>query len=328
MGITIKEIARRCGVSIGTVDRALNGRPGIKEETKRRILEVARQANYEPDTVARSLASGRSRTIGIVIGDLNNRSFAQLVNAAERTAREKGYLVQLMLTGKESEPEKQCLAHLKSRKADGIVLFPVNKGERFEAFLDRLGLPLVAVCNRLSERRSYVGIDDRSAMAEAADRAWTAGYRRFVYICPPLTYRESHNIHTQAERFDGFREALARRGAEEPIVVTSQDFVSELAKLEFGGAARTAVFCSCDAYALEALNHFRARGVRVPEDAGITGFDNIDMLKYVSPRLTTVHYDMEEIGRSAVELLVEQIETGQAPRQLMLPYRYVAGDSM
>jgi DNA-binding LacI/PurR family transcriptional regulator len=120
-----------CGVSQGTVDRALNNRPGISKKTRRRILETAEKIGYRPHFLARSLAKGRTMTIGLIVLDLYNRFFAQLVNSIEYNARQQDYFVYLTLTGKDGNTEKACIEHLMSRQVDGLILLTVNKGLEF-----------------------------------------------------------------------------------------------------------------------------------------------------------------------------------------------------
>lgn len=329
MGITIKEIAELCGVSIGTVDRALNGRPGISEKTKQKILQVAREHRYLPDHTARSLARGRTMTIGVVLFDLYNRSFAQLTNAIESRARELGYVVHLTLTGKDREVEKTCIRQLVQRKADGVILFPVNQGPEFESELASFDTPIVTICNYLSDRWPYIGIDDRKAMKDAADYVWQKGYRRYVYICPPLAYRGASNIFTQERRWMGFLEALhERKNRLRPILIQEKNYLDALERVNLSGPGKTAVVCSCDAYALEVMHHLKSKGIRVPEDVGVMGFDNIDTLKYVFPRLTTVHYDMEEFGIRAVDCLATWLETGAPPSVPLSGYRIIEGETI
>ncbi|UQZ86107.1 Catabolite control protein A [Paenibacillus konkukensis] len=330
MGVTIKEIAVICGVSPGTVDRALNDRPGISEKTKAKIIEVARQLNYQPDYMARSLAKGRTMTIGVVLFDLYNRSFAQLMNSIEAECRRQGYFVDLVLTNKDPDNEKKCIEHLLHRKVDGIIIFAINYGEAFDHYLKSLNVPVVTVCNRVSGDWSYIGIDDRKAMKEAVQYICGKGYERFVYVCPPLSYRGKTNIFTQEERFAGCLEGLKECGIHEPpVIVTDKDYVGAIGRMSFGdGEPRTAIVCSCDIYALEVMNHLKGRGLRIPEDVGLMGFDNIDVLKYVTPALTTVEYDVEQFGLQAVRCAVEQIEQGSAAPVPLLPYRIIAGASI
>jgi LacI family transcriptional regulator len=332
MGITIKEIAALCGVSVGTVDRALNNRPGISPKTKAKILEVARQYNYKPDFLAQSLAKGRTMTIGLVLFDLYNRSFAQLAGAVEASAREQGYSVDLVLTDKDLAIERDVLRRLHDRKTDGIILFPINEGAEFEQYLHDLGTPLVTVCNRLSDAWDYVGINDRQAMKEAARHVLERGYRQLIYICPPLSYRGVTNIYTQEERYQGFLEAVDAYLPELGVtVIEDKQYLRALDALPLTDQ-KTAIMCSCDAYALEVLHYLqRERQLRVPDDVGLIGFDHIDMLKYVQPQLTTVEYNVEQMGREAVRLLLERIEAGTAAaerRETIVDYAIISGSSL
>lgn len=339
MGITIKDIARICNVSVGTVDRALNNRPGISPKTKARILQVAKEYNYRPDYVAQSLARGRTMTIGLVLFDLYNRSFAQLANAVEASARERGYSVDLVLTDKDPAIEKEVLNRLHARKSDGIILFPINEGPDFEEYLQALGTPIVTICNRLSDHWDYVGINDRQAMKEAAQHVLAQGYEHLVYICPPLAYRGVTNIYTQEERYQGCLEALAEvpEGRKVSLeVIEDKDYVEALRRMPLE-EQKTAIMCSCDAYALEVMHYVQyERRLSVPDDVGIIGFDSIDVLKYIRPELTTVEYNIEQMGCEAVNLLLERIESAGSQKdgavkerkQRIIDYKIIQGNSL
>lgn len=329
MGVTIKEIASMCGVSPGTVDRALNNRPGISERTKKKILKMVKKLNYHPDHMARSLAMGRTMTLGVVLFDLYNRSFAQLMNAIELKSRELGYYVHLVLTEKDKENEKRCIENLVSRKVDGIILFTVNKGEEYNQYLKSLNIPIVTIFNHLSDDWQYIGINDRQAMKDAVQYIWERNYRRYIFICPPLAFRSSSNIYTQEERLIGCMEGLTELDpGNEPIVIQDKNFLSALDRLELKGTEKTAILCSCDIYALEVMNHLKSKGIQVPQEVGLMGFDHIDVLKYVSPALTTVEYAVEEFGVKAVESLVSQIEQTDYPSVPLLNYKIIHGDSI
>ena len=329
MRVTIKDLSEICGVSPGTVDRALNNRPGINPKTKAKILEIARKLNYRPDHRAQSLAKGRTMTLGVILFDLRNRSFAQMMNGIERKARQLGYFVDLALSGKDPETEIRLIDRLVQRNVDGLILFTVNKGEQFEQYLENLGLPVVAICNRLSDRWSYVGIDDRQAMKDAVFHAIAKGYERIVYICPPLAKRQTVNIYTQEERLQGLlaacREAKLRH---EPVIVTEKNYLESLQRLDLVGGPRTAIVCSTDYYALEVMKMLQHHRIDIPGDVGLMGFDNIDVLKYVTPTLTTVEYAVEEIGERAVECLVSELETGRRQAVPLLKYRVISGNSL
>lgn len=307
MRMTSKELARICGVSIGTVDRALNHRPGIKPETKERILTVSRELGYRPHLVARSLRTGRTKTVGVVVYDLDNRFFAQLVNAVEREAKGAGYFVYLTLSHHDLSNERDCLEHLAGLNVDGILIVPTNRGSEFIRFIRNLPVPVVAVGNRISPALPFVGIQDREAMKHAVGFVAEKGYTRIVYVSPPLSYRGKENIYEVEERLGGFREAVKERGITS-VVLREKHFADTLLDVVGAKHARTAVMCSSDIYALQCLEHLSARGIRVPEEVGLLGFDDIDILKYVKPPLTTISYPINEMARQAFLLILRLMQ--------------------
>ncbi len=330
MRVTIKDIAKYCGVSSGTVDRALNNRPGIKEKTKQKVLQAAKDLKYRPDFTARSLVKGRTMTLGIVLFDLYNRSYAQLLTAVELKAREYGYFLYIALTDKDMENEKQCIEYLANHKVDGIILFSVNKGTEFEEYLHGFSIPIITIFNFLSADWEYVGIPERAAMKNGVSHIIDKGYKQFIYISPPLKYKGITNIYTQEERLEGFLEALASNDLKEAEIIRHNDYLDYLEKINFRQRERTAIICSCDLYALEVMRFLKTKGYSIPLDVGIMGFDNIDVLKYVTPALTTIEYPVEAIGDKAVESLVHKIEKGSYinNENTELSYRFIAGESI
>jgi LacI family transcriptional regulator len=329
MKVTIKEIASICRVSAGTVDRALNNRPGISERTKKKILKVAKELNYQPDFTARSLVMGKTMTLGIVLFDLYNRSFAQLMNSIEAKAREQGYFVYITLTDKNPENEKKCIEYLVSRKVDGIILFTVNEGEEFNHYLQKFHTPIITIFNYISKDWEYIGIQERQAMKDAVSYMVGKNYDHFIYISPPLAYQGISNIYTQEERVKGFQEGLSENNIKkEPIIIKDRRYIESLAQISIDTKVKTAVVCSCDLYALEVINYLKSKGLIIPEDVGVMGFDDIDMLKYITPRLTTVQYPIEKIGEKAVTSIIHKIEQGSYIPTPLLDYEIIKGDSI
>ncbi|GAE35014.1 LacI family DNA-binding transcriptional regulator [Halalkalibacter akibai] len=328
MKVTIKDIAKICGVSAGTVDRALNNRVGISEKTRKKVLKVAEEMNYQPDYTARSLVMGKTMTIGVVLFDLYNRSFAQLLNAIEQKARDLGYFVYITLTDKDPENEKKCIDYLVSRKVDGIILFTVNKGKEFEAHLSKYHVPIITIFNYVSEKWEYIGIQERQAMKEAVDYLTSKNYQEFIYVSPPLAYLGKTNIYTQVERLNGFYEGLMVNNIQsKPIVLKNSEYIKDLDHINFSKDRKTAIVCSTDLYALEVMNYLKVKGFNIPEDIGVMGFDDIDMLKYITPRLTTVKYPIDEVGRKAVESMIHKIDNGTFLSPPLLDYEMIRGES-
>ncbi|PAD69373.1 hypothetical protein CHH83_09545 [Bacillus sp. 7586-K] len=329
MKVTIKDIAQICGVSLGTVDRALNNRKGISEKTRKKVLQVAKEMNYRPDYTARSLVIGKTLTIGVVLFDLYNRSFAQLLNAIELKARELGYFVYITLTDKNPENERQCIEYLVNRKVDGIILFSVNKRKSFDAYLKKFHVPILTIFNYISDEWEYVGIQERQAMKDATKYIISKNYQRFIYLCPPLAYSGRSNIYTQEERLAGFLEGLNEAHVSHPpIIIKESEYIDVLHTYSFNEDRKTAIVCSCDLYALEVMNFLKEKGYEIPRDVGVMGFDDIDMLKYVTPRLTTVKYPIVEIGCKAVESLINKIDSGDFLPTPLLDYEIIKGESI
>ncbi len=317
MRITSKELARICGVSIGTIDRALNNRGEISPQTREKVLRVARDLGYRPHLVARSLKTGKTMTVGVVVFDLDNRFFAQLVNAAEQAARESGYFVYLTHSNHDLSQERDCLEHLAGLDVDGILLVPTNRGADFARFIRGVHAPVVSVGNRIGSGLPFVGIQDRQAMASAVQLVSRKGYERIVYVSPPLSYKGRENIYEVEERLEGVREAARERDL--PLVVLKdKGFADVLEQTVRRTGARTAIMCSSDIYALQCLELVRAWDMQVPRDVGLIGFDDIDLLKYVRPSLTTISYPIHQIAREAFALLKRLMEGEPEPPEIPL----------
>jgi len=329
MKITTKEIAAICGVSIGTVDRAFHNRGGIKPETKAKVLNVAKELGYRPHFLARSLKQGKTMTIGVVVFDLENQFFSQLVTAIEARANELGYFVYLTITDGNPEEEMEYLDSLSSLKVDGIILFSVvNEGLKFVHYLKSLKTPIVTIGNRVSKAFPFIGVKDRQALTDAVAYIAAKGYQRIIYVSPPLSYKGKENIYSVEERLAGYKEGLKEiQVPHRPIVIREKTCLQAIETIALQ-ERRTAILCSSDIYALEVLNYLRTKGLKVPEDVGLMGFDNIEVLKYVTPSLTTIAYPIQEMGRKAVDCLMAQIHSEPFANIELLDHWIIAGASI
>lgn len=294
--ITGEELARLCGVSQGTVDRALNDRPGINSDTKEKILETARKYGWRPAAGNRKDKDHRP-TIGIVVFDLNNEFFSKLITDVEGIARGKGYLTMVLFTHYDPAAEIECLRQLYASGVDGIILCSVNHGEVFDRFLKELGIPVIAIGNRTGNI-PYVGIDDFQAMKEAAEYLLQT-YETIVYYSPALCYA---NAFAQKRRFEGFMSAIGERSCYS--VVTSQE------KLADSYPENTAVLCSTDYYAMQVY-------VRCPQ-VKVMGFDNLKMLDRLHLPIDSVNYDTAMIAKEAFALL-----ESEEHRDVVIPHSIV-----
>jgi LacI family transcriptional regulator len=331
MSITTKEIAKICNVSRGTVDRALNGRTGINSVTRERIQAVAREYHYRPHLIASSLSRGKSMSIGVVLFDLNNRYFSQIGNIISLAAQERGYFTYISISEKNYDSEMQILQNLASRRVDGILLLPAIQGKEYIQFLKSLEIPIVTIGNHLPGIH-HVSIDDFNAAFESAAYISRCGYRRICFICPPLRKKGSlngkFNLSSQDLRARGVRRFIDTNRAYQFEMLLQKDYADKAVVMVRAGGEKIAFFCSSDVYALELFKRFREEGISVPRDAGLMGFDNLDILSYIEPRITTGSISIEAQGREAMEVLFKLIAGETAPMVCYVPHKICPGETL
>lgn len=331
MRSTIKDIAEYCKVSVGTVDRAINNRHGIDNLTKNRILEAVEKLNYKPNHSGRSLATGSTKTIGIVCFDLYNNFFPELIDTIEEKAKANDYFIHLILTHMDKEKELQGLEYLSARYVDGIILFPIGTGDEYVRYLKGLNIPIVTVFNEISDEFSNVSVDNRAAFRDAVDFLVGRGYERVIYLTPQVDLQEScgNNVHILKMRKMGYCDGIVRAGLE-PLIAQGRA-MSEQISLYYANSEhskRTALLCSSDLYALRISEYLHDRGVNIPEALGIMGFDNVDVLQYVRPRLATVEYSVKDMGEKLFDCLYSRIQGLCAPQKYVLPYKIISGETV
>ena len=307
--MSIKDVAREAGVSTATVSHVLNNSRFVSEETRARVLSAAERCHYYPNAHARSLASGRSQMLGLLISDIANPFFPELVKAIEAAAFERGYDVLLSNTNYDQERAARYVRRIIERKVAGVALMTSEFDDRLVEELARRHVSVVL----LDREAPAVGMSnlcvDYEAGIEAAVRHLVAlGHRRVSFVSGPP------HLRSIRKRLDAFRLSLARYlpGAPEPEVYSGD------LKLEGGRrAARemlaadarpTAVVTANDLMALGAMREFLSAGLSIPRDVSVVGFDDIAFASLAEPPLTTVCLPRDELGRRAVEALVATIE--------------------
>lgn len=282
LNISTKELAEICGVSQGTVDRALNGRPDIKADTKQKILRVAKEYGYREHI---GNDDGIKGTVGIIVFNLNNEYFAKLITELEYVLREMGYGAVVMMTHYDRRCEIECIRNMYNMGVKGIVLFSVNGDEEFRNYLKLLNISIVAVGNNIGGV-PFVGINDRAAMRELTEYVISEGYRELVYFSPALKYQDAY---AQRARYEGF---LSAASGVKYTVVTDIDGI--LPSYSDG----TAVICSTDYYAFQV--YFKASGVKT------VGIDNLDAIGKYKLDIDSVDYSVPEIARAAADIIMEK----------------------
>lgn len=324
MKVSIRQLAEYCKVSIGTVDRVVNHRPGVKKETKEKVEKAIRELGYQPNYLAKSLSEGRSMSIGVVLLNLDNAFFAQLSDAVVRQADAMGYFTCLTLSEKNPDKEFECLKNLMARQVDGVILFSTNQRPEVLEYIAASSRPVVTVMSELKDVPAVL-IDDQLAMEQAVAQVLARGYRRLVYVSAALSYEAGVNALVQQRRYEGFEQAVQKAGAA-GMLLNKPDFLAEVDRLNLQ-EGKTAFLCSSDVYALEIMTHLKQKGCSPPKDYGLMGFDNLSVLQHIQPLLSTVGVPIQQVGQECVKLLVELIQGGE-PKKIVLPHSMVPGQTL
>ena len=309
---TIKEVAARAGVSVATVSRALNGIGPVRKATYDRVIEAARALRFVPHSGARSLSTRTTHTVGLVLPELHGEFFSEVIRGADLAARGRGY--HLIVSGSHSNRDDMTAVVRAMRgRVDGLLLMSP------EVAVDEIvrelpsSMPMVTV-NAQTKRFPSITIDNCGGARAVIKHLASLGHRRIAFIGGPAGNADA------AERLRGYRKSCQSETiACSPELEMSGDFSEEsgyaaaldILKLE---PRPTAVFAANDAMAVGALFAFRERGLRVPEDIALAGFDDIPIARYVTPRLTTVTVAISDLGRRAFEMLLDSIGTKNGRR--------------
>lgn len=318
---TLEDVAEAAGVSTATVSRCLNTPQRVVEKTRVRVEAAIVQLGYTPNLGARMMAAKRTMTIGAIIPTMENAIFARGLQAFQEELHQRGYTLLVSSTAYRAEAEAEQIRTLVARGADGLLLIGHERAHEIYEFLDGRGVPaLVAWSYAEDGRLRSIGFDNRLAMQALTEKVLALGHTRIAMIAGI-----SEGNDRARERIEGFRAALRTQGQDDAAftVIESSYGIAEgggaFDALMRGGTRPTAVICGNDVLAAGALMRAKAWNLRVPEDVSITGFDNIELARIVSPSLTTVQVPHREMGHRAAMALVDMVEGGAEGASLVLP---------
>ena len=297
--ITTTQLARICGVSQGTVDRALHNRAGIDPETKARILEIAKEYDYRPNIEMGDQAN--SMLIGVVLFDLYNEYFSKIAMSLVKEARKFGYSIIFQFSGKEEKNEKKALEYFDYIGVDGIILFSVGSDdEEYKNYLLSLKRPIVLIGNKLFDL-PFVGINDTKAMYDVSQKiAEDVPSGDILYFAPVLKKR-LHSSNAQRMRLEGFVRAME-------TLKRSYRIVTDAEELSDCGA----IVCATDYYVLRALKH-----LGYSNDVYIAGFDNISLLTDVPIKVLSVEYSTDKIAEETINYILGRPYTSKVEHTLV-----------
>jgi DNA-binding LacI/PurR family transcriptional regulator len=286
----------------------LNQTGTVHPETARKVWRVAAALNYYPNSHARALVSGRSHLLGLIVSDITNPFFPELVHSFEALATQRGYDLILTSTGYQTARMTGCVRRMLERKVDGVAMMTSEMDLGLIKDLARRGVPLVFMdVGHVGPRMSHVLIDYAHGIRQAVDHLVQLGHTRVAFITGPL------NLHSARTRRQAFLDGLRAHAIKpDPKLVREGTHTAEggqqaMAAILKSARRPTAVACSNDWTAIGALHAIDAAGLRVPEDVSVVGFDDIPLASYLRPPLTSVRMSAGDVGAAAFDALFRLI---------------------
>lgn len=310
--VTIKDVAKYAGVSVTTVSRVINNsQHPINPETRQRVEEAIQRLGFCPNAMARGLHVNETKTIGLILPDIANPYYPGIVRGIEDVAHEQGYTVILCNSDRSRERTQKYLQVLREKRVDGIIFTGGGAVEdaRTHHFFDQDAMVKVII-GRPRGNLPAVQIDNVQAAREAVEHLFSLGHRRIATITGPRVST------TATDRLEGYRQALEEHGVEvNPEWIIEGDFDSEsgyhaVDKLQSG---ITAIFVHNDLMAIGAIKALQEKGIRIPEEVAIVGFDNIPLASFVTPKLSTVAVPVYDLGVTAMQVLAELLAGREVP---------------
>ncbi|MEY7999370.1 LacI family DNA-binding transcriptional regulator [Clostridium sp. Mt-5] len=329
MAASIKDVAREAGVSIATVSRVLNDVDVVNEETKKRVLSAIKKLGYRPNIVARSLKTQKTRTIGIIVPDISNQFYPEIVRGAEDVANIYDYNIMLCNTDLNIEKEMEYLKVLKEKMSDGVLYMSNSLEPKILELIKQLQLPMVLVETTSKEDDiPSVTIDNEKAAYDGITYLIKKGNRNIAYIGAG-----EDTVNASAMRYKGYRRALQENNLE--LNKDRVYFSSPKAKDGYKGINEIlnktkidSIFCTSDEIAIGAINALRDKGIKVPEDIDVMGFNNIYLSSIFYPKLTTVAQPIYDMGSVGMRMLIKLINKQELEeRNYVLLHELIERDS-
>lgn len=306
--ITLKMVAERAGVSVNTASRAINNKLDINEETKKRVLKVAQELGYVRNATAVALRTKKTGTIGVVIADNRNPFYAEVLNGIEEAAREKNYHIILVNTQRDYQKEEEAINLLLAKRVDGLLIAPVQDRDDDIRNLIMANFPFVIVGRDFENiEMDAVYNDEIKGGFLVTEYLFTKGHKRIAFINGFL-----HKSPAQG-RLEGYKKALKKYGIplDDALVsvgdIDVENGYERTKQMMKENLDFTAIFAYNDMMAFGAMQAIKEKGLRIPEDIGLVGYDDISFSSLMNPSLTTIRLKKQDLGIESVELLLSRI---------------------
>lgn len=338
MKLTINDIAAMCGVSKGTVNRAIHNKPGINPATRKRIMETIEKHQFRQNYFATSLATGVTNQVAVVVPGVMNELFSMLYTHVAEACWERGLYPALSLSSNNPVKEAEYLQSFLDRGVDGILIFPVSRNPEPMQKILQAKVPMVFVLNEVQGvDTSVVRIDDYKGMYASTKSLIASGHRRILYL-DGARYTEDYNNSINVLKYKGHIDALREHGiTPDPRLyasidrlnydVTGMNLLSSI--LAAGEGLPSAIMCFHDRIAMWACRMAQNLGYSVPGDMSVMGFDNINDLHWFTPALTTTAVPIQQIARESIDILEQSIRTKEnLHRRVVLDTKMIPGRSV
>ena len=325
----IRTVAALAKVSIATVSRTINGSPAVSDRLMKRVWQAIEQLNYFPNTHARSLVSGRSRILGIIVENITNPFFPELIQNFEEVAVAHGY--EILVSSSNSDPAilTSCVRRMLERKVEGVAVMTFGEEEPVLDQLTHRDIPMVLAEFRLDDpKTSTILLDYTTGVREAVHHLMGLGHRKIGFLAGP------HKLHSAITRENDFRSAMNEAGLRlDPAWCIECDHtlrggVAGFEKLWALPERPTAVMCSNDMTAIGVLRAAYMGGLRVPQDLSVVGLDDIDFAEFTLPPLTSIRLSRADLARAAFDALRAQTDpTPKLQREFLVSTKLVVRGS-
>lgn len=311
---TIYEVSKAAGVSLATVSRVINKSEAVSHKTREKVELAMANLGYRPNTIAQSLASSKSNSVGVLVSELDSPFFGEMMSSIEKELRKAGKQVIFAAGHNNEKLEKESIEFLLSRSCDALIIHSEQTDDEYIQALSAQKVPIYVI-NRhiksLEERCIYMNNELGGYLA--AKFALDKGHKRIAYIAGP------QSKHDAVERYDGYKKALHEANiALDPTLIVYGDYtetggLNSFKKLMSQGRNFTALICANDEMASGAMKQARDMGLNIPQDMSIVGFDNTSFAQYLYPQLTTVDNPVGAMGKMAARMVLNHVYKHKHP---------------
>ena len=327
---TIKDVAKKAGVSISTVSRVINDSKPVTNEVKQRVLDVIKETGYVPNPLARSLVTKKSQLIGVIVPEVTDTFAAEVLNGIEEISKMYDYDILLANTYSEKDLEVKNINLLRAKQVEGIVMISWDIDKDVVGLLEDSGIPAVYISKTTRDFDIYnVSINNNSAVKDMTNFLLDRGHKKIALL------NTTFQTNLADERLTGYRDAIVGRGLKvnegfiKPCGPTFDDGYMAVKEMLESKVDVDAIFATSDEVAIGAINACFDLGYKVPEDISVVGFYDIEFSKMCRPKLTTVKQPLYDMGAVAIRMIIKMVKGIEIDeKKVELPYTISDRDSV